>query len=558
MKKTYEMMNKIGWFVSYKEFIEKFKRIFVIITLFSCAINCLTLFIPLYSMQLIDKVVVSHSVGTLVGLTCITIFAISVMSILEICRTYILTIVANIVEAKIGWEIVEQSIKLSSDAQLPTSSFLRDLAAIKSIFSGYSAMVILDLPWSFLMLVLLYFIDPIVWFAAIIGLCLLIALSWIGSRSTYALQNSLANFQNQAHKSIDIMTRNSDVIVSMGMDCNLKIWWQKSRQESISIQDKIFRANLFVSTSTRIIRLSMQVMSVGIGVTMVILQNRTLGGVMACSMLLNRGISGFEGAINCYKNYRSAISGYLKIRSLFLTEQTPTRCKNISDDLLDSSDGISLRNVDIYYGEKKILSDINLFVKYGEAVCFLGKSGVGKTSIIKAVAGLKKPNSGIIKFGHTNIYDEEFDRKTIGYVPQNLSVFPGISIAQNISRLSLNSNYDAISKICDLLGLGPSIADLEFGMDSIIGKDYFPSGGQLQLISIARSLYSVEDGGVKYLFMDEPNAWLDSASEEALVRAIVFAKKSGAAVIFSTHKKFFASLAESVKTIDNGMVINIP
>lgn len=214
---------------------------------------------------------------------------------------------------------------------------------------------------------------------------------------------------------------------------------------------------------------------------------------------------------------------------------------------------IKFENVEKSYEDgKKIIDNLNLKINYGEFVTLIGKSGSGKTTMLKLVNGLISPNSGqiFIKDKEINDWDIIELRRNIGYVIQQIGLFPHMNIEDNIGYV-LNikkESKDNIRKraeeLIDLVG---------------ITQDYlkkYPrelSGGQKQRIGVARALAADPD----IILMDEPFGAVDEITRRTLQDEMI--KLQGnlkKTIVFVTHDIEEAfKLGSRIVLFDNGKIV---
>lgn len=209
-------------------------------------------------------------------------------------------------------------------------------------------------------------------------------------------------------------------------------------------------------------------------------------------------------------------------------------------------------------GNEKVvaLNDVSLDIKRGEFVCFLGKSGSGKSTFLNMVAGLEKPTKGEIIIGgiHIEKLDEEqvtlFRQKNIGFIFQAYQLIPSLNAIENVALplvfrgMSAKQSQKVAKKYLDDVGL----------------KGYYNrkpsqmSGGQQQRVGIARALV----GNSKIIFADEPTGNLDSNTTLDVMNIIVdIAKKNNQTIILVTHDNMIADYADTIVELKDGNIINI-
>ncbi|MDO5038592.1 ABC transporter ATP-binding protein [Clostridium sp.] len=197
----------------------------------------------------------------------------------------------------------------------------------------------------------------------------------------------------------------------------------------------------------------------------------------------------------------------------------------------DSKTIISFKEVSKSYGDKKVLKNFNLNLSKGEFVTVIGSSGSGKTTTLKLINGLLKPDSGNVIINGEDIKNKNITeiRKNIGYVIQGIGLFPHMTVEKNISFvLDLDKNdKDATKrKVKELM----KVVHLEEELINRYPREL--SGGQKQRVGIARALAKEPD----ILLMDEPFGAVDEITRKSLQDEIIkIQKKLNMTIFFITH-----------------------
>ena len=190
---------------------------------------------------------------------------------------------------------------------------------------------------------------------------------------------------------------------------------------------------------------------------------------------------------------------------------------------------LEINNLSHGYNENnEFLQNINLDIISGEKVAILGPSGCGKSTLLRLIAGLEKPNTGVIKINGQLVSSDDFlippENRNIGLVVQEKALFPHLSIYENIS-FGIKKNKEKNTIVSDLLSL--------FKIENL--KNKYPheiSGGEQQRVALARSLAP----NPKFLMLDEPFSALDKDLKESLYEEIseVFSRKNST-ILLVTH-----------------------
>lgn len=193
---------------------------------------------------------------------------------------------------------------------------------------------------------------------------------------------------------------------------------------------------------------------------------------------------------------------------------------------------VEFRNVTFGYDERKILKQLSFQVKQGERVTLMGRTGAGKSTILKLLLGLYEPQEGEVRIqgiAASNIPDGD-KRRIFGYVEQSFHMVPG-SVKDQITLFDPVITDQAVKNVASLTGLQDTIEALPDGYDTICTPELF-SQGQWQLLSIARAAVA----SPRLLLLDEITANLDAETEKEVLQALK--RVSGERTVISiSHRK---------------------
>lgn len=212
---------------------------------------------------------------------------------------------------------------------------------------------------------------------------------------------------------------------------------------------------------------------------------------------------------------------------------------------------ITLKNVTKFFGNFKVLDDINLKIEKGEFFVILGRSGSGKTTLLRLIAGLEKVSSGKIFIEDKDVTDFPPSKRDVGMVFQNYALYPNKTVYENMAISLENSNLNKEEK-------EKIIIDISKELDIYNLLDKYPnqlSGGQQQRVAIAKALVKRP----KVMLMDEPLSNLDAQlrySARKLIKRIQ--REFNMTTLYVTHDSNEAlALADRICVIDKGKILQV-
>lgn len=211
---------------------------------------------------------------------------------------------------------------------------------------------------------------------------------------------------------------------------------------------------------------------------------------------------------------------------------------------------LAVKNIDLFYGASQALWNVSLFATQGAVTCILGRNGVGKTSLLRAVAGQQQTTGGEITLEGENISDlppHARSRRGIAYVPQGREIFPLLTVAEN-----LRTGFAPLKKAertipGEIFELFPVL----YEMMGRRGGDL--SGGQQQQLAIARALVTRP----KLLILDEPTEGIQPSIIKDIERVIALLRDRGdmAILLVEQYFEFARDLADRFAVMDRGEIV---
>lgn len=527
------------------------KRAFFYVGLFSLCINLLILSLPLYSLQVLDRVISSHSAETLLMLTLIALAMCVFYGVFTTLRSTILTRISEWLDMRVGPELLKIGVARAA-LGVPTSAGqqLRELGNIKNfITSGISNLF--DAPWSILFILVIYMINPMLGFLCLIGSVILLGFAVlveiISKKPLEKANQILLRSINLA----DTASRNAEAIESMGMMQDVGRNWQFSHSQSQEIQTHVNNRTNVVLALSRIVRMMLQIGITGIGCYLALHNQITIGGMIAASSISGRALAPFEAAIGVWKSMVNARDSFRRLNNMI--NQSPDFRGTM--ELPPPQGHVSVENV--FYRppgnpDRMIVRGVTFQLNAGESLGIIGPSAAGKSTLAKLVMGILPPSAGTVRLDGAELF--KWNRANIGphvgYMPQDVELFGG-TIRENIARLNADASADAVIEAAQLAGVHEMILRLPKGYDTeISATNQSLSPGQRQRIGLARAVF----GNPKFVVLDEPNSNLDAEGERALVITLNTLQARGVTTIVVAHRPSIVANVNKIIVLRDGAI----
>ena len=210
---------------------------------------------------------------------------------------------------------------------------------------------------------------------------------------------------------------------------------------------------------------------------------------------------------------------------------------------------LAVEELDVHYGGSRILRDISLQVPSGSIVAVMGRNGVGKTTLLKAIMGLLTPSKGRVFFAGEDVTALTADKRTrrgLGYVPQGREIFPQLTVRENL-EIGLQARDGGGKVPEEVFALFPVLADMQERMGGNL------SGGQQQQLAIARALV----GDPKVLMLDEPTEGIQPSIILEIEKVLLQLKERGefAIVLVEQYFDFARQIADHFFLMDRGSIL---
>ena len=516
---------------------------------FSAVANLLQLTVSLYMMQVFDRVLTSRNLDTLLHLTLIALFALLVFGALEGARGVLMQRLSAWLEAQVGPHAFAKGVEAALLGRPYRMDALRDLSALRGFLGGPGALALFDLPWIPVFLALVFVLHPLLGLVALAGAALLLAAALLGEALAARPAARAGAAQQVQARRAEAMARNAEAIEAMGMGQAASRRWEAGQAAALPALSAAGDVAAVVIALTRFLRFAVQVALLGLGAWLVLGQAITPGASLAASIIMGRALAPVEQLAGAWRQISAARQARARLRA-FLTEPA-LRPAAVAPPAPRGLLGVERVIWAPAGASVPVLKGVSFAVAPGEILTVVGPSAAGKTSLLRCLVGVHRPQAGQVRLDGAEVFAwprESFGRH-VGYLPQDVELFEG-TVFDNIARLGA-AEPEQVFAAARLAGCNEMILRLPRGYDTEVGEGgQHLSGGQRQMIGLARAMF----GRPRLLVLDEPNANLDGEGEARLLGALQQAREEGAAIVLVSHRPAALHAADRLLLLRDGAV----
>ena len=508
----------------------------VSVGVFSGLINVLALTGSIYMLQLYDRVLPSHSVPTLIGLTIVMLILYVGFGVLDMMRTRIMSRIGLRIDRSLRERVfaavllLPLRVRQSADGLRP----VRDLDQVRAFLSGAGPTALFDLPWMPFYLGIVYLLHSWLGALATAGALVLIGLT-ILTEVTSRAPTRLATESAVARQAFgEASRRNAEVVRALGMGSHLASLWSGFNEKHLTHQVGAADAAAGYGSTSKVLRMMLQSAVLGLGAYLVIRGEATAGVMIAASILTSRALAPIEIAIANWRGFIAARQSTAHLSRLFALLPAPASEKGLVLPTPAKGLGVEGLWVAAPGRQQPILQNVSFALKAGDGLGVIGPAASGKSTLARTLVGAWLPLRGTVRLDDAALdqWPPEALGPHVGYLPQDIELFDG-TVAQNIARFDPHATSKAIIDAATRAGVNELILRLPEGYESKIGESGTAlSAGQRQRVALARALY----GDPFLVVLDEPNSNLDSEGDAALTRAINSVRERGGIAIVIAHR----------------------
>ena len=519
--------------------------------------NLFALGMPLFTMNVYDRVVPNHAFETLWVLALGLLLMLISDLVLRTMRGRFVDLASSRADVKLSAFIMERVLGTRME-QRPASagSFASNLRAFESVrdFIGSATVVaFIDLPFALIFMVVIGWISWYMLVPLTLGAIIMLVYALAVQGRMHELAETTYRAGAQRNATLIEGLVGFETIKALAAEAPIQRKWEKSAALLARVGAQLRLLSSTASNTSGFVQQLINLAIVIIGVYLISERALTMGGLIACTMLASRAMAPVGQVAGLLVQYHTASTALTSLNEMMARDiERPENTHFISRGALKGA--IDFRDVSFSYpGQSEpSLRNLSFSIKPGEKVAILGRIGSGKTTLEKLILGLYLPTQGAVLVDGIDLrqLDPAELRRQIGYVQQDVMLFYG-SLRDNIILGAPLADDAAIVKAAEIGGILSLVNQHPKGFDMLVGeRGESLSGGQRQGVAIARAV--INDPPI--LLLDEPTSSMDFSSEDDIKRRLgEYAQ--GKTVILISHRTSLLDLADRIIVMDGGRIM---
>ena len=542
------------WFVYA---VRQYRTVFFDAILATFIVSIVGLVGALYSMQVYDRVVPSKGYSTLVVLTVGALLGVLLELLLKQVRAHMIDRACKAIDQDLSTVFFGKALDIRMDARPRTvgtfASQIRHFESVRNFLTSSSLFILADSPFALVFIGVIAMISVPVALVPLVLLPLTVLVGWLLRKPIESLAAMNMAESNRKNGLLIEAIDGIESIKAANAEWKLQERW---RHLTAVIGAGELRMKALSTLSSNVAQTLQQIVYIGmvlVGAYEITEGHLTMGGLIACTIISGRALgplAQIPGMIVQWKHAEIALKSLDGIMALPNDRDESTRLV-----VPERCEGrIRLSKLGFAYGPgQPALAIEELSIQPGERVAIVGAIGSGKSTLIKVLSGLYKPQQGVMSIDGVDVTHlaPEFVREHIGYLPQDVRLYQG-TLRENLT-LGLPSPTDSqILKAAALTGLDRVIQSHPKGMELEISEGGRGlSGGQRQLVGLTRMLLQQP----RIMLLDEPTASMDAQLEARVMQHLFQEIAADSALVVVTHKPALLSHIQRLIVVDQGRIV---
>ncbi|HTK59518.1 MAG TPA: type I secretion system permease/ATPase [Sphingomicrobium sp.] len=554
-ERPWDKARRTHWFWSE---VWKVRKEFWPVLLAALIVNLLALAVPLFTMNVYDRVIPNKAVPTLWVLALGVFIALGWDFTLRIARSQLVDEIGRRLDAKYSQKLFEKVMNLPmAERQGSTGAFAKRISeyeGVRDFFASTSVVLLVDIGFLLVFLILITVLAGPLVLVPIVGIAIMLTAGVVLQRRMAGASQDAQADSSLQHSVLVESISGIETLKSARAEGQMLGRWRRYAAMSAATQEKMRR---LTAVAVNLASISQQAISVGLVVGGFYLFNDgkiTMGAIIAIVMLAGRAMSPIGQFAFLITRARQSMTTLDSLqRMMEATDERQVAARSIVPEI--RSGHLEIKNAGFRYPAASVdsLSGINLKIEPGERIAIIGRVASGKSTLGRLMCGLYAPTDGemLVDALDSRQYHPHQLREAFRFVGQDAELFSG-TVRDNLMLGAAKADDQQLIDAVVRSGADIFLSRDAAGFDRPVGeRGALLSGGQKSLLVLARALVTPS----KLLFLDEPTGAMDTQTELYFIEKLKGALAKDQALIVSTHRHNMLSICDRLIVIDSGKIV---
>jgi ATP-binding cassette subfamily C protein LapB len=520
-------------------------------------VNLFALALPMFSMNVYDRVVPNNAVETLWALAIGVVLVLCADLFLRTLRGRFVDEASARIDVQISATLMERVLGMRlehrPDAVGSFAANLRGFEQVRDFIASGTVTALVDLPFALLFVGVLVWISPLLAVPVVVAFVAIAGVGWVLQKRLHELSETTYRASAQRNATLIESLTGIETIKSQGAEGVIQARWERANAflAGMHVRMRALTAKAMYGTAwtTQLVTIAIVI----VGVYLIAERELTMGALIAAGMLAGRALAPAGQIVGLLMQYQGARTAMASLEGLMAKPvERPVDASFVHRRELRGE--IEFRNVRFAYPNRQdtALDGVSFRIASGERVALIGRVGSGKSTIERLILGLYQPTDGAVLLDGIDLrqLDPADVRANVGYVSQDVTLFYG-TLRENVTLGMPYADDSAVVAAAETAGLAEFVNRHPRGFDMPVGeRGESLSGGQRQAVGIARAVLH----NAPILLLDEPTSAMDFSTESQVTQRLnAFTQHK--TVVLVTHRTSLLALVDRVIVIDGGRVV---
>lgn len=553
-ERPWQRAARAHWFWSE---VWKVRGSFTYLALAAAIINLLALALPLFTMNVYDRIIPNKSAVSLWVLAIGVMLALALEFSLRIARARLVDDVGRTVDARLSQRLFEKVMNVPLAAREGSTGALArrvsDYETVREFFASTTVVLVVDMMFLFVFLAIITLLAGWLVLVPVTGIALMAGAGFVLQKSMARASIDAQADASLQHSVLVESIAGQETLKATGAEGRMLGRWRRYAEMNAATQERL---RALTAISINLATLCQQLMSVGLVIGGFYLFNAgtiSMGAIIAIVMLSGRAMAPVGQFAFLMTRARHAVTVMESLQSLSDLPDERFTGRSILPTI--ASGAIRLDEVSFRYpaAARDSLSGVSLTITPGERIAIIGRVASGKSTLGRVLCGLYAPTAGtyLIDDLDSRQHHPHQLREAFRYVGQDAELFRG-TIRDNLALATADASDERLLDAMRKSGADLYLSRDSAGFDLSVGeRGASLSGGQRSFLVLARAL--VTPG--KLLYLDEPTGAMDTQTELLFIDKLARAIPADQTLIVSTHRNAMLSIVDRLIVLDQGRVI---